>query len=425
MTAFSPRVLSLAWGVWLISSALTSTSIAQAQVDPLSLQSAPVEQVEAKRNIKLFVEGAIGTSSRRYGLGSQEIGRASFDLVYSAKVGQGLSVVLSNRVDYLDPVDAGADSTVNSLREAYVTWQSDSANSIYDFGRMNLRYGPAYGYNPTDFFRDGSLRTLTTANPFALRENRLGTFVLRGQRLWNSGSLAISYSPKLSTRPSADGWSLDFGATNNRDRGVIVLGTQLSEGVSTQLLLYKEAGLSPKLGASLTALLSDAAVLHAEWSRGSEPDLLSRALLISAPNATRNRVAAGVTYTTLGKLSITAEYQYNGFALGKGNSVVLGLNPIMQEAYFTYAQRVQDLATRQAFLLYVTQKDIVAKNLDLTAFLRVNSIDHSKLAWFELRRHWSNFDLAIQYQQNIGRVTSEYGILPERRVIQVLGTYYF
>ena len=38
---------------------------------------------------------------------------------------------------------------------------------------FNLRFGPGYGYNPTDFFRDGSLRVLTTADPFALHEIRL------------------------------------------------------------------------------------------------------------------------------------------------------------------------------------------------------------------------------------------------------------
>jgi hypothetical protein len=67
----------------------------------------------------------------------------------------------------------------------------------------------------------------------------------------------------------------------------------------------------------------------------------------------------------------------------------------------------------------------VMKNLDLTAFLRINLVDHSRLRWLELRHHWPNFDLAFQLQQNIGRITSEYGILPDRRVIQLLGTYYF
>jgi hypothetical protein len=31
----------------------------------------------------------------------------------------------------------------------------------------------------------------------------------------------------------------------------------------------------------------------------------------------------------------------------------------------------------------------------------------------------------LQLQQNIGRPSTEFGLLPDRRVLQVLGTYYF
>jgi hypothetical protein len=409
----------------LTMAVVQAQTVAQAAFDPLALESAPAQKVENQSNVKMFVEGAIGSSSRRYQLVDSDLRRASFDFNYSGRVGQGLRVVFSDRVDNIYPVSPGSDSTINSLREAYLTWQSDSGSDIVDIGRINLRYGPGYGYNPTDFFRDGSLRTVTTANPFALRENRLGTVVLRGQHLWTGGSLSVAYSPKLASRPSADGWSLDLGSTNNRDRGAMVLGTQFSESVSTQLLVYKEQGLSPKVGASITALLSDAAVAHAEWSRGSEPDLLRRALLLPENKSTRNRFAGGLTYTTVGKLSLTAEYQYNGFGLDKSDGVALAANPLNHVNYLLQAQRLQDQVPRRAFLIYATQKDVVMKNLDLTAFLRINLVDHSRLGWLELRHHWPNFDLAFQLQQNIGRITSEYGILPDRRVIQLLGTYYF
>jgi len=238
-------------------------------------------------------------------------------------------------------------------------------------------------------------------------------------------------SPKKTKRPSLDGWSLDLGSTNNRDRALVVLGTQFSQRISTQLLAYKVDGLSTTLGASVTTLVSDAATAQLEWSRGSEPDLLSRALALNSPSATRNRFAGGLTYTTVAKLSVTAEYQYNGFALSKRNWDNLpsvappGQFVSPKVAYLVEAQRLQELAPRQAVLIYVTQKDLFLKDLDLTAFIRVNVGDSSRLAWVELRRQWPRFDLAFQLQQSIGRITSEYGILPDRRVIQLLGTYYF
>lgn len=400
---------------------------ADVESDALSLEAAPEAPAEGARDTKLFFEVAFGDASQRYLADSRNIGRASLDFSHTARLSPGLRAVVSDRIDYIyhADADAGADATFNSLREAYLSWQPEAGNTIVELGRINLRYGPSYGYNPTDFFRDGSLRTQTTANPFALRENRLGSVMLRAQRLWTEGSLSVAYSPKLADRPNMDGWSLDLGSTNNRDRTLVALSSQFSQSVSSQVLVYKEQGLSPTLGASLTALLSDAAVAHIEGSHGSEPDLLSRALGQTGAAATRNRFAGGITYTTLGKLSVTAEYQYNGFALDQSSWSALGARPVAQVAYLLEAQRRQELASRNAYLIYVTQKSLLLKNLDLTAFLRVNASDHSQLVWGELRHHWPSFDLAFQLQRHIGRSTSEFGILPDSRIMQVLGSYYF
>ena len=398
---------------------------ADVESDALRLEAAPAAPVEGVRDTKIFIEGAVGNASQRYLPESRNIGRASLDFSHTARLSPGLRAVISDRLDHIYPVDAGADATVNSLREAYLSWQPDAGNTIVEFGRVNLRYGPGYGYNPTDFFRDGSLRTRTTANPFALRENRLGSVMLRAQRLWTGGSLSVAYSPKLADRPSADAWSLDLGSTNNRDRALVVLGSQFSQSVSGQVLVYKEAGASPSLGGSITALLSDAAVAHVEGSRGSEPELLSRALGLPGAAVTRNRFVGGITYTTLGKLSVTAEYQYNGFALDQSRWSALGAQPATQVAYLLEAARRQELAPRNAYLIYVTKKEFLLKHLDLTAFLRVNAGDHSRLAWAELRHHWPSFDLAFQLQRHIGHRTSEFGILPDNRVVQILGSYFF
>ncbi|MBK6295887.1 MAG: hypothetical protein IPF55_17720 [Rhodoferax sp.] len=297
-------------------------------------KSAPQAAAQVAHGPKFSLEGAIGNASQRYQSGSRDIGRVSLDFSHSARLAADWRAVISDRVDAVHPTDDGADAVVNSLREAYLSWQPQGGNTTIEFGRINLRYGPGYGYNPTDFFRDGSLRVLTTANPFALRENRLGTVMLRAQHLWNNGSLSAAYSPKLADRPSSSGWSADLGATNNRDRALIALGTQFSQRVSSQVLAYKAQGNSPTVGASATALLSDAAVAHVEWSRGREPDMLSGAVGLPGPASARNRFAAGVSYTTLGKLSITGEYHYNGFALSQSNWAALGAaSPDTQVSY--------------------------------------------------------------------------------------------
>jgi hypothetical protein len=368
----------------------------------------------------------LGSASQRYASGDRNIGRLSLDFSHSANLGPGLRAVISDRIDHFNPREFGVDSTVNSLREAYVSWQPDGGKTVVEFGRINLRYGPGYGYNPTDFFRDGSLRAVTSADPFALRENRLGTVMLRGQRLWNEGSLSVALSPKLADTPSADGWNLDLGSTNNRARALVALGTQFSPQLSSQLLLYKEAGLSPTVGLNLTALLSDSSVAHMELTYGSEPDLMSRSFGLANANSTQSRFMGGVTYTTSSKLSLTVEYYYNGFAIARNDWVNLGAAaPKSQVAYLREAFRLQEVASRNAFLIYITQKSLLLKDLDLTAYLRVSPGDDSQLAWMELRHRWPSFDLSLRLQQSFGGLSSEFGILPDQRIIQVLGTYYF
>jgi len=397
---------------------------AQAQEDALNLESAPVEAVATSPNsIKWSIEGAGANASQRYAPNSVDSGRVSIDMQYSNHIATGVRAVVSNRLDMIHATGTEADTQRNSLREAYLSWQPDGGSTVFDLGRINQRNGPGYGYNPTDFFRDGSLRVITSADPFALRQNRMGTVMLRAQQLWNGGSLSMAYSPKLADKPSSDTWDLDLGSTNNRDRVVITLGTQFSQSVNSQLMLYQESGLKPTLGANMTALLSDAAVAHMEWTTGTEAALVNRVFGGTPAEVTRNRFVGGVTYTTLGKTSFTAEYQYNGFALDSAGWSALGT--AQKLSYLRESLRLQELAPRQAYLLYVMQKGLWLKDLDLAGYVRFNGDDDSRLTWLEIRNHWRNFDLTVQVQHNTGKAGSEFGILPDQRVVQVLGTYFY
>lgn len=397
---------------------------ADAELDALSLESAPeASAVSTAGSARFSVETAIGSTQPRDTVGRRDFQRVSLDWSYATNLGSGLRAVLSNRLDYLNP--SSTASSVNSLREAYVSWQPEAGTAVLEFGRINLRYGPGYGYNPTDFFRDGSLRTMTTVNPIALRENRMGSVMVRGQRLWADGAVSVAYSPKLADQPSQEGWDLDLGSTNHSDRGLLSLSTRWSPAFSSQALLYKEAGRSTAVGVSATALLSDAAVAHGEWSRSREPTLLNRALGRADENVTRNRWVGGLSYTTQSKLSVTAEYQYNGFALDSEAWTTVGATPSLQAAYVSESLRRLDLAPRKAYLLYLTQKDMGIKNLDLSAMWRVNGVDRSRLFWVELRHHWTQFDLSVQYQQNMGQAGTELGLMPERHQVQVMGVLFY
>jgi hypothetical protein len=196
--------------------------------------------------------------------------------------------------------------------------------------------------------------------------------------------------------------------------------------VSSQLIVYKEAGSSVRLGANATALLSDSLVAHAEWSNSREQTALDRLTRPGAPTYLAQRAALGLTYTTAGKLSLTAEWQHNGFAADRSQWLAnLANNPMLAGAYFLQSQALQDNASRRALLFYAVQRDFLMKNLELTLLLKDNQSDRSRLFWLDLRHRWPQADLALQVQHNHGAPGAEFGLGPLRTSVGLVGAFYF
>lgn len=397
------------------------------EIDPLALQVEPGTETKAgPAPLRIVLEaGAASVEARN---GDRQSGhKAVFDLRYNTKLSEAWRFGFSNRLEDVDPAAPGRSSTTNSLRELYLGWQASPEAAAIDFGRINHRQGPAFGYNPTDYFRDGALRTITTADPIALRETRLGTAMVRATQLWAQSSATIAIAPKLSDDgPNARAGSPDFGATNFEHRALLSGSTRFSDRFSAQGSLLLERGESAKLGFSATALLSDALVAYGEVSSGKSTALLDMAL--GRPNPTKERVqqaAFGATWTLPGSLSLTLEAEYNGAGLDRRQGELLAAaGPVAQQRYFLLTQPNQELGSRRAWLLYVSQKGLGLKQLDFTAFLRQNADDKSKFAWAELRYHWDRFDVALQWQRSGGRDGSEFGLNPYRQIVQALVSFY-
>ena len=75
--------------------------------------------------------------------------------------------------------------------------------------------------------------------------------------------------------------------------------------------------------------------------------------------------------------------------------------------------------------MHALWQDALIKHLDLTAMVRHDAIDHSRLQWLEARYHWTRMDVAVQVQLNDARPGSVYGALPERRILQLLARVFF
>src|SRR5262249_56082061 len=70
-----------------------------------------------------------------------------------------------------------------------------------DGGRINLKSGVAIGFNPTDFFKTRAVVEPLSIDPAVLREDRLGTVMLRGQFVWRHGSVSAAFAPRVASPP--------------------------------------------------------------------------------------------------------------------------------------------------------------------------------------------------------------------------------
>ncbi|GCL64426.1 hypothetical protein [Pseudaquabacterium pictum] len=418
---FKPALIALA-----LASGLANAADDDDALDLKSAEPAPAAATQAATGPRLTLE-LVALQARGQALGSDSGHRAAVDLRWTGKLAGPWRFGLSNRLDDIHPVLPGQRSTRHHLREAYLGWQSESGQRSVDLGRINQRHGPAYSYNPTDFFRRGATRSVVTADPIALRENRTGTFMVRASQLWDGGGASLAWAPQL-TRSGRENstFSLDLDGTNATDRVVLTVGAKASDRWSGEALWMVEEGRSPRLGLNMTGLVTDAAVVHAEWSMARSPRLLDTALGGPAPRLRHHQATLGLTYNLPGGLSITAEAAYNGAGLTRaGWQQLFAQGPVPVAALFSTAQADQELAARRAWMLYATQKGVLLKQLDVTAFVRQNAVDNSRVVWAELRYHWPRFDLALQWQRTAGAPSTEYGAYPYRQVTQVIGFVYF
>ena len=407
----------------LICAALAQSARAD-DADALSLADSTPAQVQTASNWRSFAELAYGQSRPRTGAAITNNERASLDLQFDQSFAPGWRAIVADRLDVNWPAQGADQRAINTLKEAYLSWQVQD-DRILDLGRINARYGVATGYNPTDFFRTDAVRSTVSVDPTSLKTNRQGSVMLRGQALWNGGSLTALVSPKLADQASGIGLNPDWGATNGQNRWLLAASQKLTQDLNPQWLVSGGEGQLPQWGFNLTTLVGDASVAYVEWAGGRSRLQLAQALNQPGDAAFHNQLAVGATYTTENKLSLTLEYDYDGTALNQAqwNALMRG-SPRVYGAYRNWSQAVQDLPTQRATFLYVGWQDAFIQHLDLSLMERFDVADHSRLSWLEARYHWEQSELALQWQVNSGAPASDYGAAAQRRAWQVLWRRY-
>ena len=391
----------------------------------LSLADKAPVAAQTANDWRLSTEAVLSESSLRNNAGSESDAQLFFGVHYDGAFAPGWRAVFADLLDLHWQDSLSHQNTVNTLIDAYVSWQMQP-DRIADIGRINTRYGVASGYNPTDYFRANAIRSIISIDPASLRENRMGSVMVRGQALWTGGSLTALYSPKLADQPNASAFSPDLGATNFRDRWLIAFSHELAANFNPQFLIYGQAGQSPQFGLNLTTLLNSSTVAFVEYSGGRSPSLFTQALMLPADDAFRSQLSTGLTYTTASNLSLTAEYEYNGAGLNQaGWDAIRSGPPATYAQYREFAARVQDPPTTRRAFLNAKWQDAFINHLDLSAFAFFDLLDSSRQLWTEARYHWTHVDAAVQWQLNSGAPGTEYGALPSRHTWQLLLTYFF
>jgi len=420
---------------------------------PPAVASAPAGEATALSG-RVFVAGALTGASPAQAIPvpyPQALmswqDRLSLDASGRWAPGNALEFTLSDRLNMFEQSDLAALSSQtvqNDLREAYVAWEP-RPSTFLEAGRVNVRSGVALGFNPTDYFKTRTAVGQASLDPSVIRENRLGTLMVRAQTLWAGGSASLAFAPRVSAAaPLASrvrlGVSPRLDATNADDRFLATLSLEVAD-LAPQLSGYLDP-YRAKLGLSVSRPIGDAVVGYAEWSGGPEQTLAARAVAFgrmtgelpgSAPvlpptggaRSFTNDVAAGFSWTVATAATLNFEYHLHEAGFGRTDwrhwfdvGSAPGAPPgSAGELWYVrgYANDQQEpVSTHQLFLRAAWPKAL-GLPLELGAFAFVSLLDGSALTQLSANYHLSDgWTIAFYGSANVGGRRTEHGSFPQR-----------
>lgn len=429
-----------------------------AQIPPAVLAPATDEHGTSDYSSRVNVDAAISAIDNRadpiFGFeGTQATAaRTDLNMVYMWKLPAGLSATVSDRLSG-QYVEHAPSTAVNALREAYVSWHSLAGTLYLNVGRVNIRNGVALAWNPTDYFAAGSSIPQTSADPVAVRNNRLGTAMVRAQYLWGGGSVSAAIVPKLSVPARIDApahSTLDpsFSSTNDRDRYLLTLSFELA-GLSPQVLAYGGTG-QTRLGLNLSRPIGDSVVTYAEWSGGVQQGIAKRSLafaretgslpdsLLPLPGqAAGSHYASdaviGASWVIARKLTLNIEYDYHGSGLSRKElrraENAAWSDPAKFGRQWWYLREFADYReeplVRKQWFVRAAADNVFVRNLNFSAFTIIDAYDGSLFTQFEADYHLSDkTSLSFFVSRALGGKRSEYGSIPTAGTISFEYTRY-
>ncbi len=346
--------------------------------------------------------------------------RVSADALVTWKLSNSLRLTASDvlSASFADGVGFPREAVRNDLRELYATWEV-APETYLETGRINVRNGVAFGYNPTDFFRARTSVAQSSSDPGALRDNRLGTVMIRGQHVFDGGSLELIYAPKLHSPVPIGGlaYPLDpkIDQTNGSDRALASFSFEW-EDFSPQILAFYDSGRF-KFGFNASHPIGNAVIAYASWAGGNAPDEVVDAIAFGKRTRTlpptvplvptvspwrsfKSDVSAGAYWNGEDKETISVEYNFHEAGLsqdGWKSWFATGANPQFSSLMWYirgYAADRQDPASQhQVFLRADWSEPFHILHADLNAYVMTDLTDGSCTgqvgASYDLSDFWS------------------------------------
>ena len=437
MTMRAPRMhertrVRMVFASWWLAAASVAPHAQAQTLDALQLTPGPQAEAPAEA-LGLAVELARDQYQHRQpGADAPADEQLAVDLHHDWKPAAGWTLIWSDRLETVH--DLTGVETRNALRELALS--RVVGDGFVDAGRVQWRNGVASGFNPTDYLKRGAAIAQTTQNPQTLRENRLGTVMLRAQTFADWGSIQAGVMPDLAERASSSATAPAWDRTNAHRAALLRVAPRFDERTSVDLLAYARAGTSPQTGLNLTHLLGDAWVTYLEWSGGSGGALAGPGEAALSAHW-HNTLAAGATWTTPAGVVLTLERQYAGDALTPARwrawqaALVAGSSAASLAAQLgaMRSARAADQMplTRDAWFMHAAWDDAFAvRDFDLAAIARLNATDRSRL--WQLEAYWHLNDrnsLSLLLGGYDGAPYSEFGSMATRRFAQVAWTAHF
>jgi len=376
-------------------------------------------------------------------------------LLFSAGINFNIDVLLNAYSVQHDDFN-GSDDLRLDLKEAYVSWQQ-SPTQFIDIGRINIKNGVATGLNPTDYFKVGAVIDHNTEDVSQLRDARLGTVLIKGQKLWDGGSLTLLASPKMSDKNGR--WYSDKGViglnvqkSNAYQRSMLVFTHKLSEDFSPEHIYYNESG-NHNLGLNVSKAISNQWLSYVEWSVGKRRNLIDEALLkarsenLLSPSIAQwfpddkgeyyqHQFVMGASYTSALNITTNLEYLYNEAGLSKTDvedlftaGVNSQNNPMAQGQLLSIsglAKTRGESFGQHTLFLRSNWLDAGEDGLNLTGLLFYDLNDDSYLIQAEIAYELnSNALWSIRVANYLGHNKSNYGSIAKQQTATLLLEYSF